>query len=522
MRQSSKGSSLATSAERARPTGGLYRRQHSSEKVGLSPTPIAVLCLAGLATYFVQDWLAGLGILLLWAIWLLLFEDGEPPVLAMAVSFQWMQVTLGLYYFGLTGRELEAMYASDYRTMVLIGLGCVSALLVGLWGGLKLGLRKQGAERALSNFAFSWRTLFAAYVASIFLSALLSEVAWHVPVLTQGILAIGFLRLGILFLIFRRLTRPRVRWNWFLAILALELVLGFSGFFASFREPLVLAALALVECFDRRSASHWFRLGGVGAAMVILGVLWIGIRATYRQEFARDSFAESRTERLETIGSLSSDWIEKDLETMVDDLDNLVSRLWAVYYPAIAVSRVPDVLPHEGGALMRSALMHLVTPRILFPEKQPLPSDSELVRKYTGIPVASIEQNTSIAFGYAAESYVDFGLPWMFLPSLLYGLFMGLVYRGFYNVMHHRELVIGLVTVVFWLSLYLFERSWIKTFGLTFTLIIYLGGFVCILDRYLLGRALRHPTGGLGVARRDQRPQYPQRGRVDSASASRF
>lgn len=521
MRQSAKGASIATSAERALPAGEWYRRQHSAGKKGLSPTPIVVLCLAGFATYLVQDWLAGLGILLLWAIWLLLFEDGDPPVLAMALTFQWVQVTLGLYYFGLTGRQVEAMYASDYRPMVLIGLGCVTALLVGVWWGLQLGLRRQGAERAPSNFAFSWRTLFTAYVASIFLSALLSEVAWHVPVLTQGILAIGFLRLGILYLIFRRLTQPRVRWNWFLGILTLELVLGFSGFFASFREPLVLSALALVECFDRRSPSHWLRLGGVAVAMVILGVLWIGIRATYRQEFARDSFADSRTERLETIGSLSSDWIEKDLGMMVDDLDNLVSRLWAVYYPAIAVSRVPDVLPHEGGALMWSALKHVVTPRILFPEKESLPSDSELVRKYTGIPVASVDQNTSIAFGYAAEAYVDFGLPWMFLPSLLYGLFMGVVYRVFHKVIHHRELVIGLVSVVFWLSLYLFERSWIKTFGLTFTLIIYLGGLVWFLDRYLLGRIPQRSSCGPGVAPRGLR-QYARSGRVGGASPSRF
>jgi hypothetical protein len=60
---------------------------------------------------------------------------------------------------------------------------------------------------------------------------------------------------------------------------------------------------------------------------------------------------------------------------------------------------------------MWSALKHLVTPRVLFPDKGILASDSEFVRKYTGIPVAGADQNTSIAFGYAAESYIDFGIP---------------------------------------------------------------------------------------------------------------
>ncbi len=437
----------------------------------------------------------------------------------MALTYQWMQVTLGIYYFTLTGRQVEAMYASDYRPMVLIGLGCVSALLVGLWTGLKLGAAKLGRSQNEANFAFAWRTLLVGYVGSIFLNAFLHEVAWYIPFLTQGILAVAFLRLGLLYLIFRRLSQPNMRWTWFLAILGMELVLGFTGYFASFREPLVLAAFALVECFDRRLPSHWARLGGLAAATVVLGVLWLGIRSTYREEFSRQSFAQSRSERLETVGSLSSDWLESDSTTMLGDLDRLVERLWAIYYPAIAVSRVPDVLPHENGAIMWSALKHIVTPRFLFPEKGVLPSDSELVRKYTGINVAGAEQNTSIAFGYAAEAYVDFGIPLMFLPSLVYGFCMGILYRAVYHVMYHRELAVALVSVVFWLSLHLFERSWIKTLGLTLTLVIYLGAVIWLLDRHFRAAAAKRRVGGA----RGRSMRYLQSGGINGgASPSRL
>jgi hypothetical protein len=432
-------------------------------------------------------------------------------------------VTLGIYYFGLTGRQVEAMYASDYRPMVLLGLGCVLSLLVGLMVGLKVGSVKQGRKRDGANFAFPWRVLFVGYIGSIFLNAVLHEVAWYVPALTQGILAVAYLRLGLLYLIFRRLTQPSMRWTWFIGILFVELVLGFTGYFAGFREPLVLAALALVECFDRRLPSHWVRLGGLGAAMVILGVLWLGIRSTYRQEFAHASFAQSRAERLETIGSLSTEWLESDADSMVGDLDSLVERLWVIYYPAIAVSRVPDVLPHENGAILWSALKHLITPRILFPDKDVLPSDSELVRKYTGIPVAGAEQNTSIAFGYAAEAYVDFGIPLMFLPSLVYGALMGILYRTVYHVMHHRELAVALVSVVFWLSLYLFERSWIKTFGLTLTLVLYLGAVVWFFDRHFRAAAARSSPKRRIEARRARSTRYLPGGGVNGgASPSRF
>jgi hypothetical protein len=501
-----------------------YRQRPSKAGFGVSLSPIAAFCVAGFSTYLAQDWLAGAGIVLLWAIWKVLFEDGTPPVLAMALSFQWMQVTLGIYYFGLTGRQVEAMYASDYRRMVLIGLGCVAVLLLGLAAGLRLAEAKLERKPSGPSFALSWRGLFIGYVASIFLNAFLVEMAWHVPLLTQGILAVGYLRLGLLYLIFRRLTQPKMRWTWFLGILLMELVLGFTGFFASFREPLVLAALALIECFNRRLPSHWVRLAAIGSAMVVLGVVWMGIRSTYRKEFAREDFASSRSARLGTVGSLSSQWLGSDVASMVEDTDRLVERLWTIYYPAIAVSRVPDVLPHEGGAIMLSALKHIVTPRLLFPDKEPLPSDSELVRKYTGIPVAGADENTSIAFGYAAEAYVDFGLPLMFLPSLLFGVFMGILYRLAYHLMYHRELAVALVSVVFWLSLYLFERSWIKTFGLTLTLIIYLGGVVWLLDRHFRAKAARRSAalGARSLSRGGSTRSLQGGGVGGGASPSRF
>jgi hypothetical protein len=513
--------SLAAQADTAVPAPR-FGRAHRARRVGnrphgtfgLSVSPLAIISLAGLATYLAKDWIAGLGLILLWIVWRVLYEDGKPPVLPMALTFQWFQVTIGIYYYALTGRQVEAMWASDYRPMVLMGLGCITTILLGLAAGLKIAQAKLRTSAPGTNFAFSWRGLFIGYVASIFLNGFLAEVAWQIPLFTQGILAVSYLRLGLLYLIFRRLSQPAMRWNWFLGIIGVELVLGFSGFFASFREPLVLAALALIECFDRRSATHWLRLGGLAGAMLVLGVLWMGIRTSYRREFSQETFARSRSERLETVGTLSSEWFESDFEAMITDADRLVERLWAIYYPAIAVSRVPEVLPHENGAIMWSALKHIVTPRALFPDKGVLPSDSDLVRKYTSIPVAGADQNTSIAFGYAAESYIDFGIPMMFVPTLVFGLVLGSLYRASYHVMHHRELSVAFVSVVFWLSLYLFERSWIKTFGLTLTLVIYLGTVVWILDRHFRRK----------VAERSRRPVRSigqlERGRIGSGASS--
>ena len=68
-----------------------------------------------MTSFFVDDLLAGLAILVLWMIWSLLYGSRQLPVLPLAMTFQWTQVTCGLFYSGLSGRELEAIYASEYR-----------------------------------------------------------------------------------------------------------------------------------------------------------------------------------------------------------------------------------------------------------------------------------------------------------------------------------------------------------------------------------------------------------------------
>jgi hypothetical protein len=101
-----------------------------------------------------------------------------------------------------------------------------------------------------------------------------------------------------------------------------------------------------------------------------------------------------------------------------------------------------------------------------------------------------------IPFGYAAESYLDFGLPWMFLRVLAYGLLMGAAYQMWLTVIKHRELAVSLVTVIFWMGLYIFERSWVKTLGSTITIMVYLGGFTYLLDQYLLMRRAQAGASG--------------------------
>jgi hypothetical protein len=306
-------------------------------------------------------------------------------------------------------------------------------------------------------------------------------------------------------MVLRRLIHPRIRLTWIATLLAGEVTLGFTGYFAGFREPLMMAAVALIETFDQRRVKHWIALGTLAAIMLMTGVLWIGIREEFRADFESNTGGPSREVRLERVAELVASWARQGPGEMLSDLDSFIDRLWAIYYPALAVERVPSVQPHENGALLWRAVEHVLTPRLLFPDKPELQSDSEMVREYSGIWVPGQEENTTIAFGYAAELYVDFGVPFMYLPIIVYGCFMGMAYSWLLSRISHRELAIAMVTTVFWLSLYFFERSLSNTLGTSLTLIIYLGGATLLLDRVLLahrhrlgrGRAVQQGSSGL-------------------------
>lgn len=446
----------------------------------------------GLATfvayYVANDWIVGASIVTLWLCVKLVSTYDRLFVLPLALTFQWSQTVLGVFYRALTGREVKAYYASDYRPMVLIGLGCCLALAAGIKLGLSL-LKRPDPRVARPDFAFTFTPLLIVYVSSIFIEGSLLTIAPDYPSLRQIITTLDTARLGVLFLILRRLCAPPPRWSLMAIVVMVEVVLGITGFFAGFREPIVLGVLAILEVFDRRNSQHW-AVVAIGIMLAgTTGLVWMGIRGEYRSEYvAMDKFATSRSARVERVRDLTTSFFSGGAEDIWATTDALVDRMWTVYYPALAIARVPKILPHTGGSILMAALTHVVTPRVFFPDKGELMSDSDMVRKYSNVAVAGREQGTSIAFGYAAESYIDFGIPLMFAPVFAFGVFIGLCYAMFRRLIWHRELFVAFGTVAFWLSVYLFERSWATSLGVTVGFMVYLGIPVILLDRFLLVR----------------------------------
>jgi len=443
--------------------------------------PILTMVAALWVGLLAHDWKAGASILLLWVAWHYLPRVENSHVLFFAFLYQWAQVSLGIIYKALSGRSTPFMLKFDPGPMFLIGLLTLIATLAGLRFGFTLIGGAVPPPGSIRTPSMPWPLLRNLYLIFAFLNPILTRLAFRLPQITQFILVISYIHYVLMLLVLYRLLKPTPRWGLVAAVLLGEVAFGFTSYFANFREAEVLGALASFDNFKTRKASYWIALLSLGSLIFASATVWTAIKPHYR--FALRTRDLSGMERLELVGNLSGKLTAEDMGKATD---KTVDRLWAIYYPALALERVPQLVPYQNGAIVWGALDFALKPRWLFPGKGILPSDSEEVRKYSGVMVAGARQNTSIAFGYAGESYVDYGVPEMFLPIFLFAFFMGFAYAWISRQIRHRDLAVTVTTVIFWLSLYQFEMAWVKRIGLAGNLLIFLTVVAIFSDRLLL------------------------------------
>ena len=444
----------------------------------LTAGAIGSIVLVGLLA---DDWIASVALITLFVGWKVLREDG-PPVIAASFTAQWIQVNAALFYFALTGRQVYQMRTSDYRPMVLIGLAAVAALFAGVLVGARLRRKAPTVRYIGALLPFSTFQIAVAYGGALAVSGVMQQFAWRATGFTQALLVFNRIRFVLLFFLITRLARPTPRIAAIGGVLLLEVALGFTGFFADFREPLLVVGLAIVGAMDRRKITTWLIIGSVAVLTVASAIIWTAIKPAIRRSYATNTTTLSR---LNTAVNVATNTLTPGESSLAFRGDTLVSRLWMVYYPALALKRVPAITPYQKGAILTAAIDNVLEPRLFFPDKPAIPSQSDEVREYAGVWVHGRESNTSIAFGYVGEAYVDFGLPWMFLPIFLYGLLIGIAYRVLAATIRYAELRTGLTIVAFWTMLGSYETSWAMMIGPAITVLAILGGSAFALDRLL-------------------------------------
>jgi hypothetical protein len=112
-----------------------------------------------------------------------------------------------------------------------------------------------------------------------------------------------------------------------------------------------------------------------------------------------------------------------------------------------------------------------MTPRILFPDKPEVLSDTVVTAYYTGVEsVLSNTEDTSISIGYLGELYIDFGIVGALIAVVLIGFAFGRLYRAIRDYSQVPTLINYGFCMMLALSM--------STFGIA--LIKLIGGFVMV------------------------------------------
>ncbi len=438
----------------------------------------------------------------------LVWREGEPPVLLFGVAMQWLQATAAIFYTNHFGITLDEAYGSPVLTTATwLSIAAVLVLATGIRLAF-IGARRSRKEHLEADAErFDIGKIGALYVVSFVGSGLLTAAAWRIPSITQPLLALAALKWAVVFLLCYTVLHQRKGYGILLACIGLEFGFGLLGIFASFKSVffvLIVAALSSPLALRGRRLTATLTCF---VTLFMLGIVWSAIKTDYRTFLADEASGPEDNIPVERRFDKLADLVESvNWDNFTDGIDALVLRVSYVNFFALCIENVPNRVPYENGLLWKESVVHVLTPRFLFPDKPSL-DDSERTRLYTGVMVSGIDENTSIGIGYVGESYVDFGPVGMFAPILVLGMLYGAIYRFFVTRTKHKLLGSALAVSVLVFNAYAIESSNIKLLGgvvaaCLVAIVVYLAFASAIMNylRRAQPRALWRPMKTIGPA----------------------
>ena len=353
---------------------------------------------------------------------------------------------------------------------------------MGLWRGQ---LKKQArATSVLLLEAKSWsvQSAFVFCMITLSLGAVFEVLSGLSDALRQAFLAAsGVQWLGV-FVLATVCVAQRRGFGFLLLVTCLEVVKGFTGYFSDFRMVFFVLCVGVLSVHPKLKPG--IILGGlvVGSVALALGAFWSATKGNYRSFASGHSGQQVIVVPIEDrLGYLMNKMYESDWTTMSIGFDRLAQRLGYVDFLAVTMRNVPAHLPYQNGALIGTAVMHAIEPRLLFPDKPRL-DDNQLTSKYAGLRLDARSSGTSIGLGYVTELYIDFGVPGTIVGMFVLGFLGGRCFKFVSSSPSLPTIINSGLVVILATSVTLFETSLPKTVG-SFVLTVIV---ILALRRFLL------------------------------------
>lgn len=444
--------------------------------------------------------LSAFSALVLLAGFYLLWRPGESPVLLFIFVYQWLQSSIKIIQGNITGQAIN--YLSDYGGDIETASYLSLFGLLSLAAGIRLGARRQDARLSIiaQELAqrYGIRRWFNLYLIALGLSTAALAARDYVPAMAQPLLALAGLKWAFfLILTYAAFLRPfEQRYLWLVAFF-MEFILGFGGYFSSFKNVFFFSFMGVLMAGNRFTQGKLFVLSMLGGSCLLLAIVWTAVKAEYR-EFVSAGISDQivAVDYVTSVTKLGDLVTNLDRQILLTAATSFVNRVAYVDFFGSTLNNVPKVMPHTNGDLWIDAITRPFMPRVLFPSKSEI-HDSERTNRYAGVRVAGVEQGTSIGIGYVGESYIDFGPVGMMLPIFAFGWGLGRSYRWMV-INHYSRGLLGMAlasAVLF--NILLLESSITKVFGslVAGLLVVWLLA-IFVFPRYLSWLVANQKSGG--------------------------
>jgi hypothetical protein len=345
-----------------------------------------------------------------------------PPVLAWLIAINMLSILADIATIELNSIGWRYISVEANLPDAIIFSSCAMAFLaIGMRCGLFLGREMFGYRRdvlqdqAPSVASYSAHRISLAYVAFLPASVLVGIIGHAVPALSQPAHVFGLLKFVLIYLLAARVFATGRNAYLLVLVVAAEIVIGSIDGWAHFKEGFFVVLIALAASSRRFTFKQVaFMLAGI-AAMVYLSLGWTAVKKEFRREIAGSG-------ALTSLAWLADKYFGGELDFAAAAPDLLQRVGYNKFYAMIMNANTDNM---QG--IYQRALLHIVTPRVFFPDKAVL-DDSAQTAQALGW---SIDEDTSIGLGYVAQAHIDFGFPGLLVPMIVLGAITGVIYAYF-------------------------------------------------------------------------------------------
>ena len=405
----------------------------------------------------------------------LLWRPGEPPTLLLLIAIHLVQVSTALLYANVLGVHVNSMseYKVDLEAATWVALGAVLCLTLGMSSGNAGPPIWQPTLAQAEARTWSPKVAFVFFLVTFALELVFTELSTISEGVRQIFLAGSNIQwIGVFLLTYVCLSQNR-GFGYLFAAVGIELVVGFLGFFGGFRDVFFVLFVAVASARPRLQMRSIVSLIVAAAVALVLSSFWSAIKRDYRAFLNRGTHAQvvlvPVEERLSYIAARAE---AADADTLAKGFDLLVRRMAYVEFFGATLENVPARKPYENGAMTIAAISHIFLPRLFFPDKAALPSDTKVTIDYTGLPLM-YRSDTSISIGYPGELYVDFGVVGLFICMAILGFCYGKATRIIQQSFKSPLIGYG-ATIPLLMPGFMFETSLPKVLGGVATAFIFL------------------------------------------------